>query len=170
MNRWRGAALCAAAWAGWSCAGVPSPVPVQADPAAAAWLAGEWVGEYESPALGRGGSIVFNLAAGRDTADGDVVMVPRGALAPLRPAVAARPGALVRAAEPRVLTIRFVRVRGDTVSGALDPFLDPDCGCTRVSRFTGTLSGGRLRGTFVTYGAPEVPVAAGTWSAERRRP
>ena len=37
---------------------------------------GEWVGEYSSAETGRVGSIVFTLAAGRDTAAGDVMMVP----------------------------------------------------------------------------------------------
>jgi len=164
-----GFALVAATAAAAACAPTPpSPVPVSA-PAGTAALAGEWTGEYESPAVGRAGSIVFKLAAGRDTAEGDVLMVPRGARAPLQRAQP-EPGAVVRASlAPQVLTIRFVRVEGDRVTGVLDPYLDPECGCRVFTAFEGTLVGDRLRGTFVTRGEPAGPVT-GTWSVERRAP
>jgi len=64
-----GVALAAAAGLALTgCAARPSPVPLQADANALATLAGEWSGEYSSAATGRSGSIVFTLAAGRDTA------------------------------------------------------------------------------------------------------
>jgi len=146
----------------------PAPVPVSA-PEGTSALVGEWAGEYESPAVGRAGSIVFHLDAGRDTAQGDVVMVPRGSQEALRRAPA-EPGTLVHASTvPQVLTIRFVRVQGGRVTGVLDPYLDPDCGCRVFTAFEGTLAGDRLRGTFETRGSPAGPVT-GTWSVERRAP
>lgn len=143
----------------------PSLVPVSVGSGSDATLAGEWVGEYESPAVGRAGSIVFHLDAGRDTAQGDVLMVPR---------ISARSqddhGAVTRAtAVPQVLTIRFVRLDGARVTGALDPYIDPECGCSVVTTFEGAVAGERLRGTFVTRGEPRGPVT-GTWSVERRAP
>lgn len=143
----------------------PSLVPVSVGSGSAATLAGEWVGEYESPAVGRAGSIIFHLDAGRDTAQGDVLMVPR---------ISARSqddhGAVTRAtAAPQVLTIRFVRLDGARVTGALDPYIDPECGCSVVTTFEGAVAGERLRGTFVTRGEPRGPVT-GTWSVERRAP
>lgn len=144
----------------------PSPVPVSVGSGSAATLAGEWVGEYESPAVGRAGSIVFHLDAGRDTAQGDVLMVPRIGRSPSADehGAAARP-----AAAPQVLTIRFVRLDGARVTGALDPYIDPECGCSVVTTFEGAVAGERLRGTFVTRGEPRGPVT-GTWSVERRAP
>jgi hypothetical protein len=147
----------------------PSPVPVSA-PQGTAALAGDWVGEYESPAVGRGGSIVFRLVAGRDTARGDVVMVPRGSQAALTRAPLAEAGTVVRATlTSQVLTIRFVRLEADRVTGSLDPYRDPDCGCTVFTSFEGTLAGDRLQGTFETRGAPGGTVS-GRWSVARRTP
>ncbi|MFL5381831.1 MAG: hypothetical protein ACJ8GN_04885 [Longimicrobiaceae bacterium] len=162
-------ALVAAAGAAAACMPTPpAPVPVSAPPGTTG-LVGEWAGEYESPAVGRGGSIVFHLDAGRDTAQGDVLMVPRGSrAAPQR--APAEPGTVVRASlAPQVLTIRFVRVEGDRVTGVLDPYVDPECGCRVFTAFEGTLAGDRLRGTFVTRGEPSGPVT-GTWRVERRAP
>jgi len=148
----------------------PALVPVSAGSGSTAMLVGEWVGEYESPALGRGGSIVFHLDAGRDTAQGDVVMVPRGSAQALQRAPEGEPGTVVRASlAPQVLTIRFVRLEGDRVTGALDPYLDPECDCRVFTTFEGRLAGERLRGTFVTRGEPRGSVS-GTWSVERRAP
>jgi hypothetical protein len=58
-----------------ACASNPTPITVTGDSAS---LAGKWVGEYNSPATGRSGSIVFNLSPSGDAANGDVVMIPRG--------------------------------------------------------------------------------------------
>src|SRR5207244_2168330 len=61
-----------------ACASKPTPVTISGDPSDRASLAGKWSGEYQSPSTGRTGSIVFNLSATGDAANGDVVMVPRG--------------------------------------------------------------------------------------------
>lgn len=161
------AALLAAA----ACAGTPGRVPVSAAPGASGTLAGQWAGEYHSPATGRSGSIMFHLSAGRDTAEGDVVMVPRGAPGPLRRATAAEPGVVVTASQqPSTLTIRFVRVQGDRVSGQLDPYTDPDCSCTVHTVFEGMVRGGRIEGSFTTRGAPGATPVTGTWHVDRRAP
>jgi hypothetical protein len=157
-----------------ACAGRPAQVPVSAAPGTSgAALVGEWSGEYQSPQTGRGGSIVFHLDAGRDTAEGDVVMVPRGGAGPLRPAPAAstaQPGAMVGASQPTALTIRFVRLEGDRVTGQLAPYTDPECTCPVFTVFEGTVRGGRITGTFITRGEPGGTPATGTWRADRTAP
>ncbi|HET7232809.1 MAG TPA: hypothetical protein VFJ16_22555 [Longimicrobium sp.] len=159
-----------AALAAAACGGTPGRVPVSAAPGAAPALVGEWAGEYQSPATGRGGSIVFHLDAGRDTAEGDVVMVPRGAPGPLRRAIVGEPGAAVPARQPTTLTIRLVRVEGDRVSGQMDPYTDPECACALYTTFEGTVRGGRIEGTFTTRGEPGGAPVTGTWQVERRAP
>lgn len=160
----------AAALAAAACAGTPGRVPVSTAPGAGPSLVGEWAGEYQSPAAGRGGSIVFHLDAGRDTALGDVVMVPRGSPGPLRRAPAQQPGAVVAAGQPTTLGIRFVRQEGDRMSGQLDPYTDPDCGCPVFTTFEGTVRGGRIEGTFTTRGQPGGTALTGTWHVDRRAP
>ena len=132
------------------CRARPTPVPVAASDADLGRLAGEWSGSYEGDASGRSGSIVFHLRAGSDTAFGDVVMVPR----PLNIAGADRRADARRADAPRTLTIRFVRISGDTVRGRLEPYRDPDSSAMLVTTFTGWLRDVRtFAGTFVTTGA-----------------
>lgn len=153
------------------CAVRRSPVPVQAQPDVLAALAGEWTGEYTSESTGRSGGIVFSLSAGRDSAFGDVIMVPAGGGEQLVAAAPAGgrggPGATRPAA--RALTIRFVRVSGDSVSGVLDPYDAPDCDCLLTTTFTGRVRGNRIEGAFVTRG--DVRAAApqgGRWTVTRR--
>ena len=59
-----------------ACSANPSPVPMRGDAADVALLAGRWAGSYESAESGRHGSILFQLDAARDTAYGDVLMLP----------------------------------------------------------------------------------------------
>ena len=162
------ACLAAAVLAG--CATRSSPVPLQADEGALTALAGEWSGEYSSAATGRSGSIVFKLTAGSDTAFGDVVMVPSGSAHPLTPAPKAGvEGGVVTHPTAQALTIRFVRVSGDSVSGALDPYQSPECGCALVTTFTGRVEKDRIHGTFVTHGEMHASAPqTGTWSVRRR--
>lgn len=151
---------CAVLLAG--CAGTQSaPVPVRGDLMP---MAGEWRGSYESPALGRSGSILFTLEQGEDHAHGDVVMVPSGRNTALMPA---RRGLDNEVISAQAITIRFVRVRGDTVSGTLTPYTDPDCDCTAVTSFRGVVHGDMIRGLFETRRA--LGSATGTWVASRNR-
>lgn len=131
------------------CASVPSPTPVSGNPAAIDQLAGEWEGVYTSAETGRSGSIAFVLRAGSDTAQGDVVMTPRHAL-DASGSGDRHPRATGAAAE--LLTIRFVFVSDGEVRGVLDPYRDPDCGCTLTTTFRGLVRGDVIEGSFVSEG------------------
>jgi hypothetical protein len=146
------------------CATTPMPVPVAGEVAA---LAGEWLGNYDGDESRRSGSIVFTLTAGRDTAYGDVLMVPVGAMQALRPLHPSTPEIDDRSS-PQMLTISFVRVRDGWVSGTLDPYRSPDCACTLVTTFTGHLNGDRITGTFVTR-HEDGHFETGSWSVRRKR-
>ncbi len=148
-----------------ACAAVqPAPVPLVGPSAP---LAGEWRGSYESPATGRAGSILLTLAAGEDHAHGDVVMVPRGQTASLRPAD--RMGGPEPDGTARPLAIEFIRVSGDAVFGTMAPYVDPDCRCTALTTFEGRISGDIIRGTFSMRHANEAGTVHGTWSVRRAR-
>ena len=130
-------------------------------------LAGEWDGTYEADDGSRGGSIDFHLKAGQDTATGDVLMVPTDWGRPVeaydRPA-----GAVADGTPPRTLTIRFVRVQGGQVSGRLDPYRDPSCGCRLLTTFRGQLKDDKLAGTYETYHEEAGRTVTGKWRAERK--
>lgn len=146
-----------------SCLATPTPVPLAASDADLGRLAGDWKGSYEGNSSGRSGSIVFRIRAGSDTAFGDVVMVPR----PLNIAGADRAAAPRRADTPRALTIRFVRISGDTVRGRLEPYPDPETGELLVTTFTGWLRDVRtFAGTFVTT-AGNGAQQGGRWKVTR---
>jgi hypothetical protein len=151
---------------GAACSTAPGPVPVVADQAELVQIAGEWHGNYDSPVVDRHGTIVFKLEAGRDTANGDVTMVPRGWTRPLGPAEHPAAAAL-DAPVPEVLQIRFVRVEYGVVSGTLEPYKDPDCGCAVYTTFTGRLMGNAIEGTF-TSRPGHGPAYEGTWRVERK--
>jgi hypothetical protein len=159
--------LCAALVA---CHSAPSqPVPVIGAPGEINALAGEWNGSYEAEDGSRSGSIDFHLKAGTDTAVGDVLMIPRGWGRPLE--AYDRPSGIAPDAPPaRTLTIRFVRVQGDTVSGRLDPYRDPTCGCRLLTTFRGRLNGNTLRGRYETLHEEAGNVVRGKWEAERKTP
>ena len=152
-----------------ACASKPTPVNVTGDPEDRASLAGKWAGEYNSPATGRSGSIVFNLSRSGDAATGDVVMIPKGygkALVPYD-----RTGTSVQSpgTSSQVLTIRMVRVAGGNVTGVLDPYRDPECNCPVQTSFTGRLSGDTIEGTFSTTRPEASTPQTGTWRVKRGR-
>jgi hypothetical protein len=66
-----------------------------------------------------------------------------------------------------VLTIKLVRVSGDTVSGVLDAYRDPQCDCPVVTTFTGTVNGDTIDGTFTTRGSQAAAPQSGTWRVKR---
>ena len=150
-----------------ACHSAPSqPVPMVGAPGDVSALVGEWDGTYDSEDGTRTGSIDFHLKAGVDTATGDVLMVPRDWGRPLESYD--RPAGVVPDVPPaRSLTIRFVRVQGDTVSGRLDPYRDPVCGCRLLTVFRGVLKGNRLRGTYETLHEESGKTVLGTWKAKR---
>ncbi len=150
------------------CAANPSPVPVEAAGSDLGALAGRWEGSYSSAQTGRSGSIVFTLEAGHDTATGDVLMIPSNSDRPLRPAGQDKIQPQQAAPMPSVLTIRFVRLQGDEVRGELLPYQAPDCDCMLETVFTGRLSGGRIEGTFTTYGERQPAPSTGHWQVRRK--
>jgi hypothetical protein len=149
------------------CSGSQTPVPVVGRETDISQLAGEWYGEYSSVESGRNGSIVFKLLAGADSATGDVLMSPQwltrqgGGNVP--PAPTTQP-----VAQP--LTIRFVRVSGGQVSGALQPYPDPNCGCTLHTTFVGRLQGDTLQGTYTSLHEQTRDVQKGRWRVVRKQP
>src|SRR5687767_5292878 len=131
-----------------SCRSVSSPFPLRAGTTDIAAMAGEWDGEYFSPSTGRAGSIHFKIKPGSDTAEGDVVMIPRGSDVQLRPAQL--PEMQLTRALAEVLTIRFAELAGGQVRGTLTTYRDPECGCAMYTTFTGRMvRDGVLEGTFV---------------------
>lgn len=150
-----------------ACAGNPQPIPVVGDAASVANLAGKWEGTYSSSETGRSGSIVFDLSAGRDTAFGDVLMIPAGEREPV--SRAPDPDQLEpMSPRPRVLTVRFVQIGGDRVSGQLAPYQDPACGCTVTTTFEGRVEGDVIEGSYLTRHEHGAGVQRGTWKVERR--
>lgn len=151
-----------------ACAASPPAVPVAGTAADIAALVGEWIGEYSSPATGRSGSISFTLSARGDTAHGDVVMIPADwgrRLEPWRdgaPTGPARPG-------PEPLTITFVNVLGDRVTGMLAPYADPATGARLVTSFDGRLHGDTVSGTFTTRVSDPPGLQTGGWRVVRQR-
>ena len=152
-----------------ACASKPTPITVTGESGDRASLAGKWAGEYNSPATGRSGSIVFNLSSAGDAANGDVVMIPRGygkALVPY--GTTSTPGVPMQSVSTsQILTIKLVRVSGDTVSGVLDPYRDPQCDCSVQTTFTGRVNGDTIDGTFATRGSPTNTPQTGTWRVKR---
>jgi hypothetical protein len=130
-------------------------------------LVGEWRGNYSSAQTGRSGTIAFTLRAGEGSASGNVIMVPR----PDSLLTETERDALsnVSAAGRSVLKIHFVRKEGGSLSGTLDTYNDPDCGCPVTTTFQGSFRDARtLEGTFTTV--PSTPgrvVSGGTWRATR---
>lgn len=148
-----------------ACHSAPSqPVPVGGDVLA---LAGAWEGSYEATDGRRQGVIDFRLRAGSDTAYGDVMMVPQGqdqAVTPDdRSTQAVREGAV-----SRLLSIRFVQIAGGELSGELDPYRDPDCGCVVHTVFRGRLVADTLKGRYGSRDQDGTPTRDGRWRVVRK--
>lgn len=151
------------------CAGTPAPVPVVGTPTDLGLLAGEWGGDYRGDATGRTGSIVFKLAAGADSATGDVVMIPRQRREERLPRQDPSVG-LPIARAPEVLAIAFVRAAGGGVSGRLVPYRDPECECLVITKFEGRMHDSTIEGTFSSRHAESGEITTGTWNARRKQP
>ena len=89
-------------------------------------LAGDWQGGYQQLENGRTGAIKFSLELGRHTADGQVLMGPT--------------------ATP--LKVSFVKVKESTVTGKIEPYIDPACMCQVSTEFLGTVAGNEMHGTW----------------------
>lgn len=157
--------MCALALTAAACAMNPQVVPLEGAPDDLRALEGEWVGEYRSFETGRSGSILFNLSAGRDTATGDVIMVPResGGVHHDRDPGVHMPG-------PQPLSITFVQVTGNVITGTIDPYPSPDCECQLLTTFRGEIRGDRIEGSFVTHHSGfDQGAQKGTWWALRKK-
>jgi hypothetical protein len=127
-------------------------------------LAGEWSGEYRSDAAQRSGTIWFKLDAARDTAFGDVLMIPRDRMMPPQPSAPE-----VWRDHTQVLTIKFVRVEGGQLTGAIDPYPSPEDGTLLLTVFRGALKGDRVEGEFMILDSVnDRPPRQGTWWARRK--
>lgn len=155
-----------------ACASVPTPVPVMGPTSDVSALVGEWSGDYSNPETGRSGSIAFTLKAGKDTAVGSVVMVPRDNKQQVtmgQPADRPVVRTSVAAGSSEVLTIRFVRMEGSHLVGTLDTYRDPDCGCELTTTFRGQFTdAGTITGTFTSTGSTmgHLP-SSGRWTVKR---
>jgi hypothetical protein len=149
--------------------GPGNPVPVVAPADQLARLTGNWEGSYRGDDNGRSGTIDFRLLPGRDTAYGEVVMVPAGWDSPVEP-VNGRQWDASGLPNPTSLGISFVRLDDGRVSGVLDPYRDPECGCHLTTTFEGTLVGDTLRGRYVSLHQESRITTGGVWQAVRTPP
>lgn len=157
------------------CSSLKTPVPVIAPQSDLSALVGDWSGEYTSPETGRSGSISFMLQAGKDTAIGSVVMVPKAQNQPVTAGAAGERPAVMGSATQKpgsLLTIRFVRLEGSQILGTLDSYRDPDCGCQLATTFRGEFKGATtIEGTFNTVGSGmEHLPSSGRWKVTRLVP
>ena len=65
--------------------------------------------------------------------------------------------------------IRFVMTSGDRLSGLLDPYEDPECGCTLMTVFEGRIQAGTIAGGYVSTNTQTGEVTRGEWKVTRRR-
>jgi hypothetical protein len=141
----------------------PSYFPVHGTTGDRSRLVGEWYGELTSMSTDRTGLIDFRFEPGRDSASGDVTILPRAAL---QQAWHQENHPHHRAAAPTALRIRLLRVDAATVEGFVEPFQDPDCGCTVATRFHGVVHGDSMTGEYVSRGG--WVSREGTWRMRRR--
>jgi hypothetical protein len=152
----------------FACASSESPpLQVIGTPEEVSTLAGEWVGSYDGGTSGRSGSITFHLADSLEGAHGDVLMTPRQTFTHDREH---HQQSMISSSAASVLSIEFVRISGDEVSGCIAPYPDPESPEAMLeTRFTGRIEGDWIEGTFVTYSDRGVSPRRGTWRAHRKR-
>lgn len=155
-----------------ACGGTQPPVPVAGSAPDLAALVGAWSGSYASAATGRSGSIQFTLASGGDSAFGTVVMIPSGGRSPLQPWRDPNQTHAQQGTTSQLLTIRFVQIQGGRVSGALEPYQDPETGGSLYTTFEGRLVGDTIAGTFTTRvpPSPAAGIPTGEWRVVREPP
>lgn len=147
-----------------ACTYAGTPVPLRGSPVDISALAGRWDGEFYSDESRRGGTLMFTIRAGNDTAFGDVVL-SAGITGPVVAADAKYAEHLGHSRAPDVLRVTFVAIQGRMVQGQIEPYIAPDCDCVVVTEFIGTLSGDVIEGRYDTRG-PGVR-QEGRWSMRR---
>jgi hypothetical protein len=147
-----------------ACASNPREIPISSSDFDLNPLLGEWHGAYKGSETGRSGTIAFTLRAGEANASGNVVMIPQSAGGETATSAS-------QAAGRQVLTIHFVRKEGGSVTGTLDPYADPECGCQVNTTFQGMFTDARtIEGTYTTVPSkPGTGVTTGTWKVTRLR-
>lgn len=149
-----------------ACLGAGAPVTVVGAAPDLSAIAGSWLGDYSSTETGRSGTVSFQLRATDDSAFGAVVMTPKGSAGPLRP----WQNSTAKTPVPTELTIRFVRITGRRVTGALAPYADPSSGEPLFTTFQGEMIADTISGTYTTRpisGSSTGPT--GTWRVQRTR-
>jgi hypothetical protein len=151
------------------CASAIPDVQLRGDRQELSALVGRWSGEYAGGRAGtRQGTIFFELEAAVDHAHGDVLMTPDIDDQPyVRHPFGASPGDRDMKQPVRFLSIRFVALRDGTVTGALDPYWDPDRRDRATSIFRGRLDGDTIQGTYVTRYASGAESTTGRWVVRR---
>lgn len=152
------------------CAYNPPPIPVIApEKQDLMSLEGDWMGEFEALSDERAGTIAFKLGAGRDTAYGEVVMIPRNHAAQRMASDipgTTRPGAMP--VLPVGLAVSFVRVRRGYLAGELEPYVDPDIGCLVRTTFTGSFrDAATLAGEYLTQDENGYVLHRGKWLVKK---
>jgi len=149
------------------CAGNVPPARVIGTHADLITLGGTWEGDYEvTDGTIRRGTIYLELAAERDTARGYVLMSVMQA----RNGHIAKPEGMPSPAMPysETLSIKFVRVTGNVITGVLDPYRDPVCGCVLTTTFSGQLRADEITGQFRVRHSDGLLREAGNWRASRK--
>lgn len=170
MRYARSLSLLALALSASACGWRRTPVPIVSESGSAALLVGKWSGDYSSKETGRNGSITFDLVSEKDTAYCDVVMTPRPTFGQVimdgRQGVPTTVG--LTPTEP--LTVRFIRLGDQKVTGTLAPYIDPECGCRVSTIFEGKFTDANtIEGTFVTRGADMTRrQSGGIWKVKRQ--
>jgi hypothetical protein len=146
-----------------------TPVPVVSATGSKELLVGTWAGEYSSSESGRVGSISFELEQGKDTAFCDVTMIPQVRTIRIIGNRSSEPPTVMTPPAAAPLKMRFIRLEGDRVTGSLEPYADPSCGCEVVTAFEGTFkSPNRIEGTYRTQGSGALEVSGGKWKVTRQ--
>jgi len=131
-----------------ACSRLGPPIAVMGEKGDVHQLVGVWRGEYHGDESGRTGTIEFVLERDEVLAHGDVVMrMPGGTVINLR--------------------IRFVRTEGNTVTGRLEHYKDPQCNCMVETEFVGEIQGSMMVGTFTTRGVDRDLLYRGHWTARK---
>jgi len=130
-------------------------------------LAGTWRGEFANPAVGRVGTIFFDLRSGGDTAYGNVSfdrVVPVSGCNDM-----ARPQATAVVVIPVILRFGALATAEGSLGGSLAPYRDPELSCWMDTWFEGRLMRDTLRGSFFSRRADGDTVRVGSWWAARTR-
>lgn len=137
-------------------------IAIESDEVGMKVLTGKWLGEYQSEVSGRHGYVSFDLSGDKDKAVGGISMVAGGAGKSGKPGSSTQQQSGGEKRKP--LTITFVEIARDKVSGTVEPFFEPKFNSMVQTVFEGTLHGGEvLEGTFTSTLVDKGSSYSGTW-------